>query len=203
MKYDGTVHAMGYGTNGALGNGSTANATTPVQVLGICNARDIYSGGANSECQACAILDNGRMRCWGRNISGQLGIGNQINSPVPARVRDLDEKIELVDHAQRLILPPVESDHLLFCRMENENLIAKHRRRFFERTLIDCRGQLRWESEPTKPPFELPRKIATGNFLFLLLQILPPPWASASRHTKSKKSTTPLTWSISSGITCK
>ena len=92
LKHDGTVYSMGYGADGAIGDGLTTLAeTTPTQVLGICNAIDIYSGGSNSDSHCCVILDDGRMRCWGRNGNGQVGSGNNSNTSVPNRVKDLDE----------------------------------------------------------------------------------------------------------------
>jgi alpha-tubulin suppressor-like RCC1 family protein len=27
----------------------------------------------------CALLDNGKIKCWGRNANGELGIGNNVN----------------------------------------------------------------------------------------------------------------------------
>ena len=32
----------------------------------------------------CAILDNGDMKCWGRNSYGQLGDGNSANLAFPS-----------------------------------------------------------------------------------------------------------------------
>ena len=45
----------------ALGSGRTATA--------------ISAGGYHS----CAILDNESIKCWGKNISGQLGLGHNDN----------------------------------------------------------------------------------------------------------------------------
>ena len=79
---DGSVRCWGYGANGRLGYGSTANvgatpATTPAQV-GPVNlgpgrtAEAISAGGAHT----CAILDDGSVRCWGFGYDGQLGYGS-------------------------------------------------------------------------------------------------------------------------------
>lgn len=40
-------------------------------------AVQLASGGLHS----CAILDNGAMKCWGYNTSGQLGLGNTTSTP--------------------------------------------------------------------------------------------------------------------------
>lgn len=91
LKHDGTVYSIGFGADGAIGNGLTANVTTATKVLGISNATEIFSGGANSDAHCCVILEDGRVRCWGRGNNGQIGNGNNSNALVPSRVKDLDD----------------------------------------------------------------------------------------------------------------
>src|SRR5437660_130158 len=68
---DGTLQCWGRGEEGRLGNGSTANSSTPVTVSGIVPA--VIAPGAE---HSCAVLRDGTMRCWGDNNFGQLGNGS-------------------------------------------------------------------------------------------------------------------------------
>ncbi len=80
----GTAHCWGYNYTGQLGDNTTANKSTPVQVLSIHSASHVSSRGYHS----CAVVEQGRkVRCWGANIDGQLGNGTNTNSPVPVDVR--------------------------------------------------------------------------------------------------------------------
>src|SRR5437667_885996 len=72
---DGTLQCWGRGEEGRLGNGSTANSSTPVTVSGIAPAA-IAPGAEHS----CAVLRDGTMRCWGDNNFGQLGNGSPQGS---------------------------------------------------------------------------------------------------------------------------
>jgi alpha-tubulin suppressor-like RCC1 family protein len=69
---DGRVFAWGYNYYGELGNNSTTDSTTPVQVSGLTNAIAIAAGGYHS----LAVLADGTVRCWGDNSQGgQSGAG--------------------------------------------------------------------------------------------------------------------------------
>lgn len=76
----GAVKCWGFNVHGQLGidtDGSDAGdnesvASLPSVDLGAGRtARAISAGGNHS----CALLDNGRVRCWGANTNGQLGLG--------------------------------------------------------------------------------------------------------------------------------
>jgi len=72
----GTVHCWGNSDSGQLGYASTN--TVPVA-----NTASVDLGGAVSQIAAagdhtCAILNNGALRCWGRNDRGQLGNGSTV-----------------------------------------------------------------------------------------------------------------------------
>ena len=77
---NGQVRCWGNGFAGQLGFGGTAEigddelptAIAPVP-LGAGRKAVAVSAGQN---HTCALLDNGRIRCWGGSSSGQLGYGN-------------------------------------------------------------------------------------------------------------------------------
>ncbi len=62
---------LGYGNTDNVGDNETPGSLGPVKLGG--RAVAISAGGTHT----CAILDDGNVRCWGRNDSGQLGYGNR------------------------------------------------------------------------------------------------------------------------------
>lgn len=79
----GSVKCWGANAAGQLGDGTTTQRLTPVDVIGITGATAIAVGTDHS----CAILGNGSARCWGYNVVGQVGDGTSlyVTSPTPAR----------------------------------------------------------------------------------------------------------------------
>jgi len=81
-KSDGSVWAWGSNFYGQLGNCSTTDSTTPVQVRSTCatvtyvsSASSVAAGGFHS----LAVISDGTGRAWGRNDYGQLGDGSTTN----------------------------------------------------------------------------------------------------------------------------
>src|SRR5881628_3908724 len=73
---DGTVQCWGVGDSGQRGDGTFNNiSTVPVAVVGLTNAVAVAARGYHS----CALLGDGTVRCWGRNVDGQLGDGTIAN----------------------------------------------------------------------------------------------------------------------------
>jgi alpha-tubulin suppressor-like RCC1 family protein len=76
----GAVKCWGYNKMGQLGDGTTEDRLTPVDVpgLGVGNL-DISAGAGH----ACAVTAGGGVQCWGWNETGQLGDGKIISRGKP------------------------------------------------------------------------------------------------------------------------
>jgi len=87
LASDNTVRCWGSNNYGQLGNGKYSAATGfPSTVTGISTAKGITVGDA----YACALLSGGTVKCWGRNMEGQLGSGSSAaTSNVPVGVKGL------------------------------------------------------------------------------------------------------------------
>jgi len=73
----GHVYCWGNNSSGQLGNNSTTNSTTPVEVLGV-GGSGFLSGivsiaGSSESLHFCAVNSSGNAYCWGRNANGELG----------------------------------------------------------------------------------------------------------------------------------
>jgi alpha-tubulin suppressor-like RCC1 family protein len=80
LRADGTVWACGANANGQIGDGTTTQRTSFVQVGGLTGVTAISAGY-----QFClALKSDGSVWAWGYNGYGQLGDGTttQRNSPV-------------------------------------------------------------------------------------------------------------------------
>ncbi|HEY2917338.1 MAG TPA: hypothetical protein VGI98_09030 [Candidatus Limnocylindrales bacterium] len=82
---DGTAKCWGSGADGRLGNGGTANQTTPVAVSALTGVAQVSAGGSHT----CALLAKGTVKCWGLNTSGQLGNNSTSPSPTPVTASGL------------------------------------------------------------------------------------------------------------------
>ncbi|MBU1410317.1 DUF4215 domain-containing protein [Myxococcota bacterium] len=86
VKSDGSAWCWGYNLNGRLGDGTVANRSTPVQVLGFSGGVATISAGGQ---QTCAVKTDGGAWCWGRNQYGQLGDGTTGDRYEPVAVTGL------------------------------------------------------------------------------------------------------------------
>jgi alpha-tubulin suppressor-like RCC1 family protein len=100
LFHGGSVRCWGKGAGGRLGTGATASIgdnETPAVIS------DVTLGGRAVQISAgvehtCALLDTGKVRCWGANAEGQLGHGHTRDigdDEAPARAGDvpLDEPV--------------------------------------------------------------------------------------------------------------
>lgn len=84
---NGEVYCWGFNNDGQLGNGFRgANVAQPAPVFDLEKAAAIATGDYHT----CAVLQDGRAACWGKNDAGQLGTGNQQDLNLPGIVLDAD-----------------------------------------------------------------------------------------------------------------
>jgi alpha-tubulin suppressor-like RCC1 family protein len=84
---DGTLAAWGYNFYGQLGNGLTAQSSTPVAVIktGVLSGKTI-TGIAAGTYHSFALCSDGTLAAWGYNGNGELGNGGTGFSPLPVAV---------------------------------------------------------------------------------------------------------------------
>lgn len=85
------VRCWGSNAEGGIGwnqAGSPIHAATVVGVetASLNNVRQVSAGFAHT----CAVLMGGQVRCWGRNVEGQLGNGSNSDTSRPVAVEDVD-----------------------------------------------------------------------------------------------------------------
>jgi len=77
----GKLKCWGYNFYGAVGDGSTTDRRTPKQVEGLTSGvKSVSVGGYHT----CALLSNGKVKCWGYNPYGEIGngtSGNEFHTP--------------------------------------------------------------------------------------------------------------------------
>src|SRR6185295_4351620 len=84
LRDDGTLWAWGLNDLGQLGIGMTGGTiTTPTRVPNLTNVTEI----ATYLQHGIALRSDGTVWTWGRNFSGELGIGNFTPSDVPVLVQ--------------------------------------------------------------------------------------------------------------------
>ena len=95
---NGTLWSAGANGEGQLGDGTTTQSATPVQVVGLSNVNAIDALGDNLH--NLALQSNGTVWAWGLNNLGQLGNGTTTNSSIPVQVPGLSNIIEVASNSR-------------------------------------------------------------------------------------------------------
>lgn len=83
LTEDGDAYCWGRNSAGELGTGViTPNSAVPILVTGGVSFASLYPGGEHT----CALTALNKAYCWGSNVDGQLGQGNNSSSAAPLAV---------------------------------------------------------------------------------------------------------------------
>ncbi len=87
---NGNVSCWGNGLKGQIGNGVALNQLVPSQPLSFPGNQKVVALSAGHS-HTCAILDDGKVACWGAGSNGQLGNGGTLDSSVPLMTNSLGD----------------------------------------------------------------------------------------------------------------
>ena len=89
----GGVKCWGNNGWGQLGDGTTTDRTTPVDVSGLSSGVEAVAAGGY---HTCALMATGGVKCWGWNLDGELGDGTTRDRHTPVDVSRLSSGVAAV-----------------------------------------------------------------------------------------------------------
>lgn len=91
LTQSGAVSCWGSNQYGQLGDDTLQTRYEPVRVQGLSSGVQAISAG---DAFSCALMDDGSVRCWGRNTWGQLGDGSTMQRRAPVVVQGLTGPVQ-------------------------------------------------------------------------------------------------------------
>jgi alpha-tubulin suppressor-like RCC1 family protein len=91
----GGVRCWGNNSFGQIGDDTATSSSFQVDVAGLTSGVASVSTGPASN-HTCAVMQNGALKCWGRNDFGQLGTGLRFNAFAPLGVVGLSSGVARV-----------------------------------------------------------------------------------------------------------
>ena len=95
------LKCWGNGSYGRLGDGTTNQRSTPVEIFPSGSGVIAVSLG---DVSSCALITDGSVQCWGRNSSGQLGTGDTTDSLSPTPVPTLTSGVVAISVGENNVL---------------------------------------------------------------------------------------------------
>src|ERR1051326_3380139 len=85
LTTSGGIKCWGTNNRGQLGDGTSTDRTTPVDVIGLTSPVGQITAGVE---HTCALTTSGAVKCWGYNFYGQLGVSDNTDRSTPVDVKD-------------------------------------------------------------------------------------------------------------------
>ncbi len=115
LLVNGSVFCWGFNGDGQLGLGNTKNTSKPTQAVSLPAPATMISCGFSHN---AALLEDGRVFCWGWNYHGRLGLGHEDNLLKPSQPVELPDKAVAISAGWDFTAALLENGHI-FCWGDN------------------------------------------------------------------------------------